>query len=61
MTAANILGTMAMSKFTLARLHDYQILKQPVLLVIFCPRTWLSAHIYALFTLEFEIIFANIC
>lgn len=48
-----------MSKFTLARLRDYEILKQPVFLVIFYPRTWLSAHIYALFTLEFEIMYAN--
>lgn len=61
MTAANILGRLAMSKFTLARLRDYQILKQPVFLVIFYPRTWLSAHIYAIFALEFEIMYANIC
>lgn len=58
-TAASTLDRLAMSKFTLARLCDYQILKQPVFLVLFYPRTWLSAHIYALFTLEFEIMYAN--
>jgi len=45
----------------LARLYDYHILKQPVFLVIFYSTMWLSAHIYALFTVEFNITYANIC